>query len=339
MAADVPVLIFGAPRSGTSLLSRLIDAHSRISVPFESHLFNQWLPRLEAYGDLSDQVCQERLVRDIIRLGVVRDWDPRPDPVEVMELVRGPGFGPIARAVMEWAARKAGKPRWGEKTPHHTLLHQEVLAAWPDAQVVMIERDPRAVALSWKEARFHGNHVLPFAKAWVRHAQAFDEIEQSLPPDRRIKITYEALVRDPEGQLERLMTFLGEEFEPKQLEFHRQGADYRTDKRNLARLKTPISVSGVDRWQTDLSDHEIRLVETICGEAMVARGYELTRCNAKPMSDVRITFARYVEYPVQRFLGAFKNARGFIFLGRDLQWKIENMLADLSLRMHVKKRY
>lgn len=325
MSADAPILIFGAPRSGTSLLSRLIDAHSRISIPFESHVFNQWLPRLGAYGDLSDRARQKRLVEHIIRLGVVHDWKPRPDPVEVMALVKGPGFAPIARAVMEWAARNAGKPRWGEKTPHHTLLHKEVMAAWPDAQVVMIQRDPRAVALSWKEARFQGNHVLPFAKAWVRYAQALDAIEQSLPPRRRIRVTYKALVHDPQGELERLMAFLGEEFEPQQLEFYRHGTDYHTDKRNLARLKTPVSTDRIDRWKTDLSNHEIRLIETICGQTMAARGYDLSQRYAKPMPDARIALARYMEYPVQRFLGGFKNARGFIYLGRDLRWKAEHL--------------
>ncbi|CDO35739.1 sulfotransferase [Novosphingobium sp. KN65.2] len=327
--SEAPILIFGAPRSGTSLLSRLIDAHSRISIPFESHLFNQWLPRLESYGDLSDPARQKRLVSDIVRLGVVRDWSPRPTPEDVARHVTGPGFGAVAHAVMEWAARTAGKPRWGEKTPQHTMLHDEVLSTWPKAQVIMIERDPRAVAMSWKQARFHGNHVLPFAKAWVRHSQALDAVERKLPPHRRIRVSYEALVRDPETELRRLMDFLGEDFEAQQLEFHRKDSSYDTDQRNLKRLKTPVSADSIDRWKSGLSKYEIRLVETICGETMAQRGYDPSPIGAKPVSEARLSFARRVEVPAQRVAGAFKNLKGFVYLSRDLQWTVEQLLSGV----------
>lgn len=171
-----PVLTFGSPRSGTSLLSRLVDAHPRIAVPFESHFFNQWLPRSQGYGDLGDKSNRTALVRDMIDFGIMHDWEPRPDADAVVALIREHSFSGIASAFMAWWCNAHGKPRWGEKTPHHTLLYREVLQAWPEALVVMIQRDPRDVALSWKEARFGGNHVHAFARAWARYAGACAEV-------------------------------------------------------------------------------------------------------------------------------------------------------------------
>ncbi len=315
-----PILIFGAMRSGTSLLSRLLNAHSRIAIPFESHLFNQWYPRRSQYGDLTRPENRRLLIEDIIRYGVVHDWVPRPDPEAVAALVRGTDFAAVARAIMEWAAAQAGKPRWGEKTPHHTLLHSDVLNAFPEAQVIMIERDPRDVALSGKQARFGGLHVLPFARAWGRYVRAGREVRAQLGPDRCCDLRYEALVRDPEGELRRIMAFLGEDYEPAQLEFHRTDEDWRTDDRNLTQLRRPISPDSIGRWKEGLSAHEVKLIESAVGELMEEEGYARAWPD-RGLDAGQMALARYVGTPVCRALGLFQNRQGLVYLARDLAWK------------------
>lgn len=272
-AKDAPILIFGALRSGTSLLSRLLDAHSRISIPFESHLFNQWANRAEAYGDLDQKENKIRLIRDIIRFGVVRDWTPRPNAEEVTDHLPGPGFASVARTFMTCAAHSAGKPRWGEKTPHHTLVQDLVFEAWPEAVVVMIYRDPRDVALSWKNARFGGNHVVPFAQSWSKYVEACEAVRERLPLNSWCEVYYENLVSDTEQELTRLMSFLGEEFQPNQLQFHSRGGSWKTDQRNEMQLRKPVSKDSVWRWKTGLSKREVRLVEAMTGPIMERHGY------------------------------------------------------------------
>ena len=49
-----PFFILGAPRSGTSLLSRMLDSHPAIAVPDETKIFDTFLPLLPAYGDLRE---------------------------------------------------------------------------------------------------------------------------------------------------------------------------------------------------------------------------------------------------------------------------------------------
>lgn len=317
-----PVLIFGAPRSGTSLLSRLLDAHPRIAIPFESHLFNQWRPRLKTYGDLSDPARRLRLIGDIATYGVVADWSPKPRAEDVDALVRKPGFAGVATAFMDWWAREMGKPRWGEKTPHHTLLWRDALKAWPEAQVVVIERDPRDVALSWKEARFGGDHVLPFAEAWRRYQDACADLREALPKSERIDLRYEDLVAEPEAELARVMTFLGEDYDSAQLRFHENGEAWRTDSRNETRLRNPISARSVGRWRQRLSRPEVRLIEYAAGDTMRRRGYEL-ETSAAP-SRLALSFARAVDGPAKRALGLLKNRRGFVYLGRDLSWRLHS---------------
>lgn len=324
--ANRPILIFGAPRSGTSLLSRLLAAHSRISIPFESHFFNQWARRTNHYGDLANSENQRRLIENIICFGVVHDWTPRPVASEVADLVRGPGFGPVATAFMDWAAQVEGKPRWGEKTPHHTLLHRQVFEVWPNAHVLMIQRDPRDVALSWKQARFGGNHVYGFAKSWKSYMEAAEAARGLFPDSAWHSVRYEDLVREPEDQLNQIMSFLGEVFEPGQLGFHKVSDDWNTDARNRAQLRRPISSASIGRWKTLLSPREVRIIEHVTMPVIERCGY----AREYPESDLsqvdRLT-VRFFEQPVQRAFGIFKNRRGFVYLGRDLNWKVRHLFS------------
>ena len=63
--SNAPFFIFGCGRSGTSLLSRMLNQHSRLAVPYESHLFNTFPPLLKYYGDLYSLPNRKRLVDDI----------------------------------------------------------------------------------------------------------------------------------------------------------------------------------------------------------------------------------------------------------------------------------
>lgn len=324
-----PILIFGAPRSGTSLLSRLLAAHSRIAIPLESHLFNQWSNGAKCYRDLSKVENQRHLIENIIRFGVVQDWRPRPVAADAAELVRGTGFGAVATGFMEWAAKAEGKVRWGEKTPYHTLLHRQVFEVWRDALVVMIHRDPRDVARSWKQARFGGNHVYPFAKAWKTYMHAAGAARELLPKTSWYTVRYEELVQNPERELTRIMTFLGEDFEPGQLGFHQEAMDWNTDARNRAQLRRPISIQNVGRWETALSPRVVRIVEYFTTPTLEAHGYTRRYPDSNlPLMDRAAV--RYVEYPVQRILGIFKNRPGFVYLGRDLNWKARQIFSAWS---------
>ena len=302
-------------------MSRLIDAHPRIAIPFESHLFSQWLSRAEGYGDLSCEANRRALVRDIIDFGIVHDWDPRPVEDEVMALIKTPTFGGVARAMMDWWARQEGKPRWGEKTPWHLLMHHEVRAAWPDVLVILLHRDPRDVSLSWKEARFHGKHVQRFAESWVRHQQAAREAMREIPEEDRLVVAYEDVVRDPEAELTRIMTFLGETYDPVQLRFHNNKTAYQTDARNESQLRRPISQDSIGRWKSGLSTREVRLIETVAGEEMQRLGYE-TVSGRMSVPAWEKAMIKYIEQPATRLPDVFRNRQGYTYLARDLACRV-----------------
>lgn len=306
---NAPFFILGCPRSGTSLLSRMLDRHPRLSVPYESHLFNTFYPLLERYGSLAQDGSRRRLVRDILSTDVMHDWDPRLSEEEVLSCIRGDGFGDVVGGVMgAWAARQK-KPRWGEKTPHHLGYWREIHTAFPLARFVHIVRDARDVSLSLVAARFGPKTCYGAARHWVRYVESAAEAGRELGEKSFTELKYEDLLSDPEGTLTRLSAFLGEEYSPSMLEFYKGGGSYMTDERNLENLKRPLLLDNVARWEKEMSPGDLRVVEAVAGGHLRRFGYALSLEDPQISAMERLYF-EVAAGPARKALAMAKNRKG-----------------------------
>ena len=113
-----PVFIVGSPRSGTTLLATLVDRHSRIAIPPETHFFGhfrRWVGR--ELGSLQHHTLVDEFLKNR------RAGDMKLDRAAILSrFSRYPADLPhlLRAALEEYAARRA-KPRAGEKTPGHIL--------------------------------------------------------------------------------------------------------------------------------------------------------------------------------------------------------------------------
>ncbi len=126
-APQFKFFILGAPRSGTSLLSQMLNRHPSIAVPYESHIFNGFYRWRRLYGDLRDPKHVEMLVDDILATDVMHDWWPRPVRSRVLAAVTRPDFGGVFEAFMAAWAAQCGKVICGEKTPHNVYFADPIL--------------------------------------------------------------------------------------------------------------------------------------------------------------------------------------------------------------------
>src|SRR5579885_528706 len=141
MTANPPFFIVGCPRSGTTLLATLLDRHSRICVPPETHFFyfeRDW--ELFSKGDPVSDLDAYRKINPRIN-------DLRFDNEKISRLLGGGSPGPKAffEALMADYTERAGKKRWGEKTPDHLLKLDSILGHFPEAKIILITRDGRDV--------------------------------------------------------------------------------------------------------------------------------------------------------------------------------------------------
>jgi hypothetical protein len=323
-----PFFILGAPRSGTSLLSRMLDAHPAVAVPDETKIFETFAPLLPLYGDLRRPERLRRLVDDVLAWRWVRRLPDPPDRAEVLARVARRDLGGVFEAFLSaWAARR-GKRRCGEKTPSNLYLWPAIERAFPDAAVVHILRDGRDVALSQIRAPFGPKTMAGAAERWVAFVGRIRAIGDHAGPGRYVEVRYEDLLADPRGTVQRVLRFLGEPFHPDVLRFHRSDRPVGTDPVNDENILRPLQAGNAGKWRTGASRRGIEVFEAIAGGTLEACGYPRAT-EARPMPAAERAARRWLEHPPRRAWAMLRNRAGLEeALERErLRWRLRAQAA------------
>ncbi len=211
MSTPGTFFVVGCPRSGTTLLSVLLDRHSRLCVTPETAFFDEIAPLLAS--------LQESAVRQAIsRWRRLPELKLGPDAV-LQRLGRQPLVpGEVLAAILDLYAEAQGKARCGEKTPQHLFHVPTILLQFPQAKVVCMMRDGRENALSLSAMPwFSGRTIEAAAHYWKTAARLAERFTRQFPAQFQI-LRYEDLVARPEEVLSTATEFLGEIFEPRQFE-------------------------------------------------------------------------------------------------------------------------
>lgn len=278
-----PAFVVGMPRSGTTLLSAMLDAHSQVAITPELHYFTQhWRMCDEAVRAGDTDV--PRLIDQLLATDEFADL--RLDGAEVVRVRRLAANAATHRdvysAFLRVYADRSGKAVSGEKTPPYVLRIPLLRRIFPEARFVCIVRDPRAVSLSWQDAGWRGGPLF-HALQWRRYLRAALRAE-ALLGDAFLLVRYEDLVRRPREVLERCCAVLGVEFEDQMLSFHTAGNRNFDPEREPWKRKATMAVDAgnADKWRTDLSPSATRAIELTLSRAMAAQGYPATGQRVAP---------------------------------------------------------
>ena len=309
MVEHAPFFIFGCPRSGTSLLSRMLNSHHRLGVPYESHIFNNFYPWLKYYGNLATVDGRARLIDDILATDVMQDWRPRLTREQVLPLVEESSFGDIFDATMRAWIAMTGKERWGEKTPHHLFYWPQISKFFPQAKIIHLVRDGRDVALSYVSARFGPTTVYGAAQSWCRYLAEVDRLKKTFKPGLVCEIRYEDLVSEPEITLKQLCAFIGEEYDPNMMQFYTNPAQYPTDKRNMHNLRRSVMKGNVGKWKLGMPRTELEIFESLTRDDLLRFGYQpATDCPG--VSTSRKIYYGMLKGPLSKSFAMLKNKKG-----------------------------
>jgi hypothetical protein len=277
---DGPVFVVGIARSGTTLLSAMLSAHSRLDCGPESRFFAR-LRHLDARSRaaLLDSLTWPRPAVDFI--ASLRNQG---HPIhELFELELGdigrylagrePSLAAMLESLTVLHARRAGKARWIEKTPRHLLMTNTLRELWPEASIVRIVRDPRDVALSLAR--------MPFAKEsvvgnLVRVDHDDRASREAIARDPRIMtLRYEDLVSEPERELRRLCAFIGEGYEPEMLDPRASAANVAAEHEWWkGSVGGPLQTSSVGRWHGEMSADARRFAALHLADYLREHGYD-----------------------------------------------------------------
>ena len=272
-----PFFMFGFERSGTTLLSMMMGAHPRLAVPLSTTgLWYRYAQRLPEYLPLEDRANLERLIDDLLDEKRIRLWDASFSREQVLADFAPRDLAGVVARFHGLYARYHGKPHWGS-IDIATLTHMDIANRWfPDARFIHIVRDGRDVALSHETYVYGAATTLDCAEKWDRMVRMNLKMGAMIAPERYKRIRYEDLVLDSERVLRELCDFIGVDYSPRMLEYHR-GVDKKVPETHRflwPALNKPPVKDKVLGWKARMSASKRIVFEGIAGDLLRELGYE-----------------------------------------------------------------
>ena len=279
-----PVFVVGCQRSGSTLLGAMLGSHPEMVCVPEAQFLSELMP-----PGSPDQPVDPVSVIDAVE----RHWRFRVWEWDLAGRRPGPGDCPRTyRGVMEWLVRlydrdtKTGSSSvWIEQNPGHVHNVRELLLHFPDAKVIHIIRDGRAVAASLLPLDWGPNRILPAVHFWEQRVGRGFAAGAFLRPDQITHVRYEDIVREPEATMRRLADFVGVDFHPSLLTSGGLRLPRFTHYQHglVGSLPNP---KRIDAWREKLKPREIEIFEALNGDLLGYCGYELTMANPRGISVV-----------------------------------------------------
>lgn len=297
-ADDRPIIIVGCARSGTTLLQAMVHSHARLTMPPENRFVMPVYRRRAEFGDLGDPANVDAVADAVTtRRGKFNDLGLDADVVRRRMHEVPPTIGSLLGVVLESYALRCGKQRWGDKRPNYIRSLDDVLALFPDAQIVHMIRDGRDCVASLKRMPWWTFGYPASVYKWARAIDVGIEARDRLRADQYHEVRYEDLVSAPAEELDALCSFLGEPFDEAMLAHHRAADEKVPDYKDWhARVHEPVSRSAVQRWRDELDEQELKLFEHVAGSQLEALGYEraLGVLQRRPDRHTRLAYRTYV---------------------------------------------
>jgi hypothetical protein len=270
-----PVFIVGAPRSGTTLLRRILNRHPSLALYEETRFFEEIYAQRAAFGSLENPENRSRFVRELLQTARMRQIGSDGDISQLRRelLEEGASYRDVFQIILQFYAEAHGKTRGGDKTPTHAFF-VETLAEWyPDAPIIHLVRDPRDVVASLRRMPWAPRSVALNALFWSKFNAAAEESKQR---SGYLLVSYERLVEHPADEIARICEHIDEDYSDALL-----AAD------SSEPYSWPNSASGavtserMGKWRGELTEPDVALVEWLAGPTLEAYGYSRT---ARPAS-------------------------------------------------------
>ncbi len=218
--SNLPILIIGTPRSGTTLTEQIVSSHS-----------------------------------DVEGAGELKFWGRLGAPI--MQDMKGKYNSKVAKTLAEGYLGilhdySKGAERVTDKMPGNYKYIGLIHAVFPKAKIIHCQRNPVDACLSMYFQNFIDTHVYKFSLEGLRvfyeqYLRLMEHWRKVLPPDTMYELQYEKLVEDTENETRKLMTFLGLEWEEGQMDFFKKERPVFTN--SMWQVRQPIYKTSKERWR------------------------------------------------------------------------------------------
>lgn len=271
-----PVFILACGRSGNTLLRSMLTAGDELAIPPESYVLPKVIRLFRAYNFLPwNQLCS-LVLGEFQAYKEFYTW--KTDLGRVAPKLRALGAGKRTLANIldliyrEYAVQTGFQgERWGDKTPINSIYANRIAKVFPQAHYIHLVRDPRAVAVSYREAGLYPD-LESGALFWREANKTIENVAHDLSIEL---VSYESLVTNPKQTLQRLCTHCGIHFSDAMVEHHRKASRLgdtavHSHHKNTLKALTP---EYMDKWRKTLSGAEIEGLNQTLSKELSKFGY------------------------------------------------------------------
>lgn len=221
---DGPVFVLGLPRTGTTLVDRILAAH----------------PSVESIGEVDDfplalGAATQRVANKAERVAAAAKLD----------------FVALGQDYETRARQRTGAGVFVDKTPSNFLYIGLIALALPQARIVHLKRHPMAAGYAIYKTLFRMGYPYSYdLRDLGRYIAAYQDLMahwHAVLPGRIIEIEYETLAAHPEAQSRELIAACGLEWDDACLEFHTNNAPTATA--SAAQVREPVHTRSIDLWK------------------------------------------------------------------------------------------
>lgn len=229
---DAPIFIIGLPRTGTTLVDRILSSHADVTAAGELNFF-------------------PGLIKEVCKTSSNHVMD-----VETFMQTENIDLTQIGKKYLEATKELTrGSKRFTDKMPlnffYAGLIHQ----ALPNARIIALRRGAMDSCLSnyrqlltVQHSYYHYTYDLQQTAQFYREFDALmSHWREALPADRFMEVHYEKIVFDQENQTRRLLEFCGLDWQEACLRFHENEAPVSTA--SSVQVRQPLYAGSIGRWQ------------------------------------------------------------------------------------------
>ena len=223
-----PIFIVGLPRTGTTLVERILSSHSQVASLGETLFLQMGLMRLSGVS--------ERAVID----------------TEIISALKDKNFSQLAAMYRDAVAYRLGEePRFIEKLPFNFLYAGFIAKAWPEANIIHLVRDPMDACFSMYKQVFTWAYKFSYSLPDLgRYYVAYDRLRRhwkQILGERFIEVRYEDVVTNQESETRDLLHRLGLPFEAQCLDFEKNSAPSTTA--SSVQVRGKVHTGSVQKWR------------------------------------------------------------------------------------------
>ncbi len=228
-SAKNPIFVLGLPRTGTTLLERILGGHPEVTLCGELNDFRmqlKWSTDHHSLGFL-DNICVDRI-----------------NDIDYAELG--------SRYLGHVAWRAPATNHFSDKNPGNFMLAGLILKALPQARIVHLRRNPMDSCFSNMKELFAANSH-PYSYSFedlAAHYRNYSRLMahwHGIAPGRILDVNYEDLVSDPDTQARRVMDYCGLSYDAAQIRVESNAAPVSTA--SSAQVRQPIHTRNIGGWK------------------------------------------------------------------------------------------